>query len=185
MTEQYYEERPAVDMLTTIFGKQFEMQVFHYGQDPATLDTIARISYLRDMSLAGLDEIHELLHEIGWKPWATSRHVNVENARSEVIDLMHFVLALAIGLGMTPKMFFEKFLEKQEENRRRAFSGTYDGVSGKCVYCTRDVGDVQRAMGMAPVELPSKDGSEIQNWMCGQCALERGDQPMPRIEPVQ
>jgi hypothetical protein len=76
---------------------------------------------------------------------------------------MHFVLALAIGLGMTPQSFFEKFLDKQRVNRERAFSGTYDGIQGKCIRCTRDAGDVHRASGLEPVKVaPGKV-------LCGAC----------------
>lgn len=177
----------GVDMLTHMMGLQLEFQVFLYGQHPASLDTLARISYLRDMLLALQCEGVELLDEVGWKPWASSRHVNVELARSELIDIAHFLFSLAAGLGMSPKMFYTKFLEKQTENRRRALEG-YTGIDEKCVLCSRDVGDVTRATGLKPVELPHQDvdGEEPRNWMCGQChaANAAAGKSMPRIDVI-
>ncbi len=173
----------GVDQLTHMMGLQLEFQVFLYGQHPATLDTLARISYLRDMAIALQCETVEMLDEVGWKPWASSRHVNVELAQSELIDMGHFLFSLAAGLGMSPRKFYEKFLEKQTENRRRALEG-YTGVAEKCVICGRDCGDVARAFMLKPVELPRQEG-EPQNWMCGLCFKQHGDQPMPRITTIE
>lgn len=89
---------------------------------------------------AAVDELHELLGETGWKPWATSRHVNIEAARGELIDVMHFVMNLAHVLEMDAEMIHERYMAKRTKNIARQTDG-YDGVSTKCPACKRAYDD--------------------------------------------
>lgn len=87
------------------------------------------------------DEAHELLAEIGWKPWAKSRHINLEAARGEFIDMMHFMGNLALVLGLDDAAeIMRRYHLKHEKNAKRQEEG-YDGVSTKCPGCHRALDD--------------------------------------------
>ena len=88
-----------------------------------------------------VDELHELLGEIGWKPWAKSRHINLEAARGEFIDALHFMgnLALVLGLDDSDQIMY-LYHEKHIKNAKRQEEG-YDGVSTKCPICHRALDD--------------------------------------------
>ena len=90
---------------------------------------------------AATDELHELLGEIGWKPWAKSRHINLEAARGEWIDALHFMLNMALVLGLTEAEDIRALYDaKHAKNAKRQEEG-YDGVSTKCPGCKRALDD--------------------------------------------
>jgi dimeric dUTPase (all-alpha-NTP-PPase superfamily) len=76
--------------LQMILDNQRKLQLKSYGVDVSTLDGEERAAYIRNMSLALTDELHEALNETGWKPWATSRHLNRAAFAGEMIDVLHF-----------------------------------------------------------------------------------------------
>ena len=106
--------------------------------------------------LALENELHELLAETGWKPWATSRHVDETRAVGEWVDVFHFAMNLLLAVAprnMSAEQLGElvaaRYLEKRQRNIHRRKIG-YDGVSDKCHECHRDlteVGTVRRMTG--------------------------------------
>lgn len=98
------------------------------------------IEFLQWNNKAIIHEIVEEESETGWKPWATSRHVNLEAARGEWIDQFHFFLNKALALGMDEKMIRELYDAKHAKNEKRQVEG-YDGVSTKCPGCGRALDD--------------------------------------------
>lgn len=104
-------------------------------------DRKAAIDFIHWNITALADEAHELLAEIGWKPWAKSRHINLEAARGEFIDMMHFMGNLALVLGMDDAAeIMRRYHAKHEKNAKRQEDG-YDGVSTKCPGCKRALDD--------------------------------------------
>jgi hypothetical protein len=99
-----------------------------------------RVRYIKDMVLALTDELHEVLGEVGWKPWATSRHINEMAYRAELVDVWHFFMNLMLAVGMTPNELYEGYVAKRKINVDRQKSG-YDGVSTKCFSCRRAYDD--------------------------------------------
>lgn len=111
---------------------------------------------------ATTDELHELLGEIGWKPWAKSRHINLEAARGEWIDALHFMLNLALVLGLDDSdEIMRRYLAKREKNAKRQEEG-YDGVSTKCPGCGRALDDEAVECGVRNGRLGSYQGP--LNW---------------------
>lgn len=99
------------------------------------------IDFLHWNVTALTDEAHELLGEIGWKPWAKSRHINLEAARGEFIDMMHFMANIALVLGLDDaEEIMRRYHAKHEKNAKRQEAG-YDGVSTKCPGCKRALDD--------------------------------------------
>src|SRR3546814_16501718 len=69
----------AFDMLRQVFASQ-EAFPRLLGHDYSRMDTPALVEYIKNQVLALLDEGHEALNEVGWKPWASSRHVKIGRA---------------------------------------------------------------------------------------------------------
>lgn len=115
------------------------------GIDPRDMTEEQKALFIKDMTLALTDELHELLAEVGWKPWASSRHVNVESARGELIDALHFMLNLALALDMDGFQIQEMYFAKHKKNQQRQESG-YDGVSEKCCVCNRALDDEDKLL---------------------------------------
>ena len=127
----------ALDM---ILDSQRKLQKNSYGVDISTLDEEQRAQYIRDMSLALTDELHEALNETGWKPWATSRHFNRQAFIGEMIDVLHFWCNLVLVANVGEKEILDAYFAKAEKNARRQMDG-YNGVDGKCKTCGRAFDD--------------------------------------------
>lgn len=135
----------AFDMLRQIFESQAHFQgLLGHAYDHMTDEE--KVLYLKDQILALTDEAHEALNEIGWKPWATSRHINREEFAGELADILCFLVNLALGVGLTSEDFYRLHQEKALRNIKRQ-EAKYDGVSGKCPGCKRAIDDL-RAKGL-------------------------------------
>ena len=133
------------DLLRTVFASQERFQTL-LGHVYDEMETPERVNYLKDQILALLDEAHEALNEIGWKPWASSRHINHKEFGGELVDILCFLVNLALGVGLSADEFFALHQEKVQRNIKRQEKG-YDGVQGKCPGCNRAIDDL-RAKGL-------------------------------------
>lgn len=78
-------------------------------------------------------ELSEMLNEVGWKPWASSRHLNYPEALHEMVDAFHFFLNIMLAIGAwtdTPideiaSEFSGYYQEKNAKNLQRQVDG-YD-----------------------------------------------------------
>ena len=77
------------------------------------------LNYCRAMS----QEIAELTDSVPWKWWAKYQRFDEQNARVEVVDLLHFLISLAQVLGMSADDFFNAYLKKNEVNFQRQDTG--------------------------------------------------------------
>lgn len=103
--------------------------------DPAIL-----MEQIRNNVLSLITELTEMLDETGWKPWATSNHINPEAFKSETVDAWHFMMNLMLLGGMTADDLYEGYLKKRKLNIKRQADG-YDGLA-KCPGCKRAYDDV-------------------------------------------
>jgi dimeric dUTPase (all-alpha-NTP-PPase superfamily) len=126
--------------LQMILDNQKALQKKSYGIDVSTLSAEDRATYIRDMSLALTDELHEALNEVGWKPWATSRHLNRAAYASELIDVLHFWCNLVLAADLSEQDILDLYFAKAEKNAKRQLAG-YDGVTDKCRTCGRAFDD--------------------------------------------
>lgn len=127
-------------MLDNIFERQLRLQIDSYGVDPSSLSGEERRVFIVDMTLALQDELHEALAECGWKPWASSRHLDKDAFVSELVDALHFLVNLFIVAGASADDVYNAYIAKSEKNAARQQSG-YDGVAGKCATCKRALDD--------------------------------------------
>ena len=77
------------------------------------------LNYCRAMN----QELAELTDSVPWKWWAKYQEFDEQNARVEVVDLFHFLISMAQGLGMTADDVFQAYLKKNEVNFKRQESG--------------------------------------------------------------
>lgn len=77
------------------------------------------LNYCRAMT----QEIAELTDSVPWKWWAKYQKFDPQNARVEVIDLLHFLISIAQVLGMSPDDFYEAYTKKHKVNVARQDSG--------------------------------------------------------------
>lgn len=129
------------NMLDKIFERQLELQKKSFGVNPAALNDEDRRQFIVDMMLALQDELHEALNETGWKPWATSRHLNRQAFGNELVDALHFLVNLFIVNGWNAENVASAYFAKAEKNALRQELG-YDGVAQKCSSCGRALDDV-------------------------------------------
>lgn len=97
-----------------------------WGRLPDLEDSAAVSSYIRQTVLCATDELHELLHEVHWKPWKASCGIHdVEAYREELADVLHFILDLYLVAGLTGDDLVHDYVSKYQENMRRVTDSTY------------------------------------------------------------
>lgn len=126
--------------LSDALEAQWALQVEAYGKDPRKLSDAEKMDWVRWNVLALEDELHEALQETGWKPWATSQHLNQDAFRGELVDALHFFLNLMLAADISAEELLAGYQLKREKNAKRQADG-YDGVSTKCPACKRALDD--------------------------------------------
>ena len=119
---------------------QIKLQKEAYGIDLEGCNPEERMKYIRENTLALIDELMEALAETGWKPWASSNHLDTEAYKSELVDAWHFFMNLMALGAMTMEDLEEGYYKKRAKNAQRQRDG-YDGVSTKCPTCKRAFDD--------------------------------------------
>ena len=149
------------DSLEKIFELQAELQRRINGYDLDDQSVTQRIENIKLNVLACTDELHELLNETSWKPWAKGEpFINRDAAVKEGVDALHFMVNLFLHLGVSPAELLHRYTEKNEVNHRRQESG-YDGVSTKCPRCRRALED------LTITQIHAEDGRLIFWCACG------------------
>ncbi len=77
------------------------------------------LNYTRAMT----QELAELTDSVPWKWWAKYQKFDEQNARVEVVDLLHFLISMAQVLGMSADDVFQAYVKKNEVNFKRQESG--------------------------------------------------------------
>lgn len=130
--------------LETMFELQEEMQENSFGVAPTDLAALGseeeRIAFYKDMHIAIIAELQEALDEMGWKPWATSKHFRDEAVQAELVDAFHFFMNLFMVAGGNAEKLFDGYIRKREKNIARQAAG-YNGVDLKCPGCKRALDD--------------------------------------------
>ena len=118
------------DKLDEIFKMQQALNL-KIGVDTAHMTDEQRIQWVLNYCRALTQEIAELTDSVPWKWWAKYQKFDKQNARVEVVDLLHFLISIAQVLEMTPEDFSEAYAKKHKVNLARQDSG----------YATKDADD--------------------------------------------
>lgn len=88
-----------------------------------TMDEAEKTKWILNYTRAMTQEMAELTDSVPWKWWAKYQKFDEQNARVEVVDLLHFLISLAQVLGMSADDLFNAYLKKNEVNFKRQDSG--------------------------------------------------------------
>ncbi len=81
--------------------------------------------WLQNYSRALSQETAELLDSTPWKWWSKDKAVDLQNARIEIVDALHFWLSLALVAGMDADEVFRIYTLKNKVNHQRQDSNSY------------------------------------------------------------
>lgn len=101
------------------------------GVDTSAMDEAEKTRWILNYCRAMSQELAELTDSVPWKWWAKYQKFDEQNARVEVVDLLHFLVSMAQVLGMSADDVFQAYVKKNEVNLRRQDTG----------YATKDPGD--------------------------------------------
>lgn len=107
------------DTLEEIFKLQKEyVSSFKFERYPKSLEE--RISAL---CTAIIHEAAELQDLTSWKWWKVFKGFEVEKAKEELIDILHFFVQACVEMNLTPKDLLNLYRAKNYVNRERARIG--------------------------------------------------------------
>lgn len=135
----------ATDSFKLMLEMQLDLQRNHMKDgDPRSLTGDQMADFMRWNAFALEDEIHEAMQEVGWKPWATNREINVEAFLGEMVDAFHFFMNMLLcGFAYLKDpteivdLFTKAYLAKNAKNAQRQIEG-YSGTE-KCPICHREL----------------------------------------------
>jgi dimeric dUTPase (all-alpha-NTP-PPase superfamily) len=110
------------DRLDHMFQLQMDLGK-RLGVNPDAFTDDEQIQWILNYARAMQQELAELIDSVPWKWWAKYQKLDRQNARVEVIDLLHFLLAIAQTLGMSTDDIYRAYLEKNKVNHQRQDSG--------------------------------------------------------------
>jgi len=111
-----------MDKLEEIFAMQAELNK-RIGVDTSAMDDADKIKWTLNYSRAMQQENSELVDSVPWKWWAKYQKFDEQNARVEVVDMLHFLVSMAQVLGMTAQDFYDAYAKKNHINHDRQDSG--------------------------------------------------------------
>ena len=111
-----------MDKLEEIFKMQYELNR-RVGIDSSNLSDEDKIKWTLNYSRALAQENSELVDSLPWKWWAKYQKFDIQNARVEVVDMLHFLVSMAQVLGMTADDFYQAYTKKNQVNHNRQDSG--------------------------------------------------------------
>lgn len=118
------------DQLRLIFRMQEELNR-RIGVDTRRMSEDEQVHWVLNYCRALSQEIAELTDSVPWKWWARYQSFDHQNARVEVVDMLHFLVSLAQVLGMSADDVCRAYVEKNKVNFERQESG----------YTAKDEGD--------------------------------------------
>jgi dimeric dUTPase (all-alpha-NTP-PPase superfamily) len=113
-----------VDQLRELFRMQKALNL-RIGVDTDTISRYAdaQTKWILNYVRAAGQELAELTDCCDWKWWAKYQKFDAQNARVEVVDLLHFVISLAQVLGLSADDVFAAYVKKNQVNLDRQDSG--------------------------------------------------------------
>lgn len=112
--------------LQKMFERQYALQQEVFGLDEVLADPEKRAMWFTQMMFGLTDEVHEAAEHVGWKHWATSRHIDTDAFGSELIDALHFLIALLIASDWPADVVYGSYMAKADVIERRQREG-HDG----------------------------------------------------------
>jgi dimeric dUTPase (all-alpha-NTP-PPase superfamily) len=112
-----------MDKLEEMFAMQRSLNARILGSQADQLMQSNKTEWLLKYSRALQQEVSELIDCVPWKWWAHYQKEDVEHAKVELIDIIHFVISLAQTLGMTAEEVYSTYMKKNAVNFQRQDAG--------------------------------------------------------------
>ncbi len=113
---------PSTDQLRELFRMQKALNE-RIGVFTDRMDEAEKTKWILNYCRAMSQELAELTDSVPWKWWAKYQQFDAQNARVEVVDLLHFLISMAQVLGMSADDLFNAYLKKNEVNFKRQETG--------------------------------------------------------------
>src|SRR5882672_8071617 len=110
------------DQLRELFRMQQELNE-RIGVRTQGMKEEDKTKWILNYALAMRQEIAELIDSVPWKWWAKYQKFDEQNVRVEIVDLIHFLISLALVAGMSADDVFQAYCKKNEVNFKRQDSG--------------------------------------------------------------
>ena len=121
---------PERDMLEHIFEMQADLNK-RIGVDTTAMSDEQQKEWLLNYCRAMTQEIAELTDCVPWKWWAKYQNYDKQNARVEIVDILHFLISAAQVVGLSAQDVYDAYTAKNKVNLQRQESG----------YTTKDEND--------------------------------------------
>lgn len=115
--------KAQTDMLEEIFRMQEQLNSRIAPECIRCATNEEKAKWLLNFSRAAQQELAELVDSMPWKWWAKYQKFDEQNARVEIVDLIHFIISMALVLGMTPEDVFQAYVKKHSVNNNRQNEG--------------------------------------------------------------
>jgi len=109
-------------MLAHVFEMQGKLNE-RIGVRPSEMDDEEKQKWVLNYTRALSQELSELIDSMPWKWWAKYQTFDEQNARVEVVDMLHFLVSIAQCLGMSAEDMYDIYLQKNKVNFERQDSG--------------------------------------------------------------
>lgn len=113
---------PDRDMLEHIFEMQASLNR-RIGVDTTALPDEQQKEWLLNYCRAMTQEIAELTDSVPWKWWAKYQTFDKQNARVEIVDILHFLISAAQVVGLSARDVYDAYVAKNKVNFQRQDSG--------------------------------------------------------------
>ena len=110
------------DQLVELFRLQKQLNK-RIGVDVDRMTDAERQTWLLQYCRALSQEVAELVDCVPWKWWAKYQTFDQQNARVEIVDLLHFLISAAQVVGMSAEDLFQAYEKKHQVNLDRQASG--------------------------------------------------------------
>jgi len=110
------------DKLREIFRMQAALNE-RIGVKPADMTEEEQQTWTLNYCRALSQELAELTDSLPWKWWAKYQTFDKQNARVEVVDMLHFLVSIAQVLGLSADDVYDLYLQKNKVNFQRQDSG--------------------------------------------------------------
>lgn len=109
-------EDNAADRLGIIFAHQKRFQEDLEARRHLHFD---QSTWIQKQSLALVVELAEVLEEARFKWWKNPEPIDTQALHEELVDVLHFFVALCLAAGMDADALYDGYLAKNQENFRR------------------------------------------------------------------
>lgn len=101
-----------MDKLDHMYAMQDNIER-QYGYNIEAMSPRERVAFIKEYMFHVEHELHECAAELPYlKPWKVYNTVDFTKAQQEFADVLHFIMVVALGLGLTPDAMYQLFFDK-------------------------------------------------------------------------